>query len=97
VKVNDDEVILETQEQCSPPCQTLIFCFKIKEETHAPFIGSDIPKTKACKLPNVQGKPKNKNKKKNKLNASSFAIANVTKEFVKKRCEKNRNGKDGND
>lgn len=82
MKVNGDEVILETQEQCSPPCQTPIFSFRIKEETHAPFIGSDTPKTKACKLPSVQGKPKHKNKNKNKLNASSFAIADVIKEFV---------------
>ncbi len=69
-----------TQEQCSPPCQTPTFCFRIKEETHVPFIGSNTPKTKACKLPSVQGKPKNINI--NKLNASSFAIANVSKEFV---------------
>ncbi len=56
------------------------FSFRIKEQTHASFIGSDTPKTKACKLPGVQGKPKNKNK--NKLNASSFVIANVIKKFV---------------
>ncbi len=59
--MNDDEVIPKTQEQCNPPCQTPIFSFRIKEDIHVPFIGSNIPRTKTCKLPGVQGKLNKKN------------------------------------
>jgi hypothetical protein len=57
VEVNDDEVILETQEQCRPLHQNHVFSHVIEKETHVPYISLDTPKTKACKLSSVQSKP----------------------------------------
>ncbi len=55
-----------------------------EKEAHAPSVGSNTPKTKACKLPNVQGKAnKRMENKRRKLDASSFAIANAIKKIPK--------------
>ncbi len=54
------------------------------KEVHAPSIGLDNPKTRACKLLRVQGKAnKRMENKRRKLDASSSAIANAIKEFSK--------------
>ncbi len=57
MEVNDDEVTMKTQAQCSPLHQNHVFNHVIEMETHVPYISLDIPKTKACKLSSVQGKP----------------------------------------
>jgi hypothetical protein len=52
--------------------------------THAPFVGSNTPKTKACKLPSVQGKAnKRMENKRRKLDASSSTITNAIKKIPK--------------
>jgi hypothetical protein len=67
--VNDDDVTHGIQKHFSPPQYTPIFGHGNEEEVHVPSIGSNIPRTRACKLPNVQGKAnKRMENKRRKLN-----------------------------
>jgi hypothetical protein len=81
VEVNDDEVILETQEQCNPLHQNHVSSHVIEKGTHVPYISLNTPKTKACKLSSVQGKPNKKNKK-IKIICKFINNVDATKEFV---------------
>ncbi len=83
-EVNDDDVTHGIQEHFDPPQQTPIFSHGNEEEVHVPSIGLDILKIKACKVFGVQGKVnKIMENKRRKLDASSFAIVDVIKEFSK--------------
>jgi hypothetical protein len=81
--VNDDDVTQGTQDHSNPPQQAPIFGHG-NEEVDAPSIGSDTPRTRACKLLSVQGKAnKRMESKRRKLDAGSFTIIDAIKEFSK--------------
>jgi hypothetical protein len=52
-EVNDDDVTQGTQEHFNPPQQTLVFNHGNEKEVHAPSVGSNILRIRACKLLNV--------------------------------------------
>ncbi len=52
----DDDVTHGTQKHYSSPYQTIIFGHGNEKDVHAPSIGSNTLRTKACKLPDVQNK-----------------------------------------
>jgi len=80
--VNDDDVTQGTQDHSNPPQQAPIFGHGNEEEVDAPSIGSDTPRTRACKLLSVQGKANKKmENKRRKLDADSFTINDAIKEF----------------
>ncbi len=55
-----------------------------EEEVHAPSVGSNTLRSRASKLPNVQGKAnKRMESKRRKLDVGSFAITDAIKEFSK--------------
>ncbi len=82
--MNDDDVTHGTQEHSTPPQQTNNFSHGNEEEIHVPSIGLDILNIRACKLFGVQSKGnKIMENKRRKLDASSFAIVDVIKEFSK--------------
>jgi len=51
--VNDDDVPQGTQKHFSPPQQTLVLNHGNEKEVHAPSVGSNILRIRACKLLNV--------------------------------------------
>ncbi len=55
-EVSSDDVTLSTQKHFSPSQQALVFGHGNEKEFHAPSVGSDTPRTKACRLFDVQGK-----------------------------------------
>jgi hypothetical protein len=59
-EVSDDDVTHGTQEHYNPPKQTPIFGHGNEEEVHPPSIGSDILRTRACKLLGVKSKTNKK-------------------------------------
>jgi hypothetical protein len=61
--MNDDDVTHGTQKHYNLPQQTFIFGHGIEEEVHAPSIGSNTPRPRACKLSSVQNKNQQKNGK----------------------------------
>ncbi len=66
----------------SPRQQAPVFGHGNEEEVHAPSVGLDTPKTKACKLSSVQGKAnKRMENKRRKLDAGSSAIADAIKKI----------------
>ncbi len=72
------------QEHSCPPQQVLVFSHGNEEEVHAPSIGSNTLRTKACKLPSVQGKAnKRMENKRRKLDVGSFAIIDAIKKNSK--------------
>ncbi len=52
-EVNDDDVTQGTREHFSPPQQALVFNHGNEKEVHAPSVGSNILRIRACKLFNV--------------------------------------------
>jgi hypothetical protein len=89
--VNDDDVTQGIQEQSNPPQQAPIFGHGNEEEVHVPSVGSNIPRTRVCKLSSVQGKANKRMENKiRKLDVGSFAIVDAIKEFSKgvKKIEK---------
>jgi hypothetical protein len=54
--MNDDDVTHGIQKDYSSPKQTPIFGHGNEEEVHAPSMGSNILKIRACKLLSVQNK-----------------------------------------
>jgi len=83
-EVSDEDVTEGIQEHSNPPQQVLVFSHGKEEEVHAPSIGSNTLRTRACKLLNVQGKAnKRMESKRRKLDAGSFAITDAIKEFSK--------------
>jgi hypothetical protein len=50
---DDDDVTQGTQEHFSPPQQTLVFNHGNEKEVHAPSVGSNTLRIRACKLFNV--------------------------------------------
>jgi len=94
--VSDDDVTQGTQEHSSPAQKAPVFGHGNEEEVRVPFIGLDAPRSKACKLLGVQGKAnKRMENKRRKLDAGSFTIANVIKEFLEGvRDKKDEDGDD---
>ncbi len=64
--MSDEDVTQGIQEHSSPPQQVLVFSHGNEEESHAPSIGSNTLRTRACKLPSVQGKANKRMEKKKK-------------------------------
>jgi hypothetical protein len=95
-EVSDDDVTQGTQEHSSPAQKAPVFGHGNEEEVRVPFIGLDAPRSKACKLLGVQGKAnKRMENKRRKLDAGSFTIANVIKEFLEGvRDKKDEDGDD---
>jgi hypothetical protein len=55
-EVNDDDATDGIQKHSSPLQQTLVFGHGNEKEVHVPSVSSNTPRTRACKLLNVQGK-----------------------------------------
>jgi hypothetical protein len=83
-EVSNEDVTQGIQEHSSPPQQVFVFNHGNEEEVHAPSIGSNTLRTRACKLPSVQGKVnKRMENKRRKLDVASSAIIDAIKEFSK--------------